>query len=271
MKARILTAVVGLPALVLLGAFTPVTVWAVAVGLLAALASYELLHAAAPRVTLGQYACACVGCFALNIGAAYGTGAVYDGAVLFLLTAYAGVELMRSLKTPRPLCAGDMALLLTAGGVLPLLFSSLVSLRRLSFGWETLFLPLVIAFGTDIFAFFAGSAFGGKKLCPVISPHKTVAGAVGGLLGAVGCVLLYGLLIQALGGTVRQGVLAAYACLGSAAAQLGDLTFSAVKRTCGIKDYSKLLPGHGGILDRFDSVLFTAPLMEILLFLWPVF
>lgn len=271
MKARILTAGVGLPVLVLLGAFTPVPVWAAAVGLLAALASYELLHAAEPRVTLGQYTCACAGCFALNIGAAYGTNEAYDGAVLLLLTAYAGVKLMCSLKTQRPLCAGDMALFLMAGGVLPLMFSSLVSLRRLSCGWEALFLPIVIAFGTDIFAFLAGSLFGGKKLCPTISPHKTVAGAAGGLIGAVGCALLYGLLIQALGGTVHQGTMAVYACLGSVAAQLGDLTFSAVKRTCGIKDYSKLLPGHGGILDRFDSVLFTAPLTEILLFLWPVF
>jgi CDP-diglyceride synthetase len=270
MKARILTAVIGIPLLVVLGAFTPVAVWAVLVGLLASAASYELLHAAVPRVALMQLIFASAGCYALVMGAAYGAGVVYDGVVLFLLTAYAGVELMRSLEMQHPFCAGDMAVFLMAGGVLPLMFSSLVNLR-LSFGWEILFLPFVIAFGTDIFAFFSGSLFGKKKLCPTVSPHKTVAGALGGLFGAVSCALLYGLLIHALGKTVNQGVLTVYAGLGSVFAQLGDLTFSAIKRTCGIKDYSKLLPGHGGILDRFDSVLFTAPLMEILLFLWPVF
>lgn len=118
-------------------------------------------------------------------------------------------------------------------------------------------LVLISAFATDIMAYFSGYFFGKHKLCPSISPKKTVEGSIGGILGSVsGCGLfgyfvlpqlfLHCLFIGALGGVISQ---------------LGDLTASIFKRKMGIKDYGHLIPGHGGILDRFDSVLFTAPLV----------
>jgi len=118
-------------------------------------------------------------------------------------------------------------------------------------------LIFLTAFGTDIMAYFTGYAFGKHKLCPNISPKKTIEGAIGGTLGSVILcglfgyffayeVLIHCLIIGALGGVVSQ---------------LGDLTASIFKRKMGIKDYGNLIPGHGGILDRFDSVLFTAPLV----------
>lgn len=118
-------------------------------------------------------------------------------------------------------------------------------------------LVFLTAFGTDIMAYFTGLAIGKHKLCPGISPKKTVEGAIGGIMGSVlfcgafgfffACeVLTHCLIIGALGGVVSQ---------------FGDLTASVFKRNMGIKDYGNLIPGHGGILDRFDSVLFTAPMV----------
>ncbi len=114
---------------------------------------------------------------------------------------------------------------------------------------------ILCAFGTDIFAYFTGYFLGKHKLCPNISPKKTIEGAVGGIAGSIALCTLFGYLVftEPLVHFVIIGF------LGSIVAQAGDLTASVFKRKMGIKDYGNLIPGHGGILDRFDSVLFTAP------------
>ena len=120
-----------------------------------------------------------------------------------------------------------------------------------------IWLIVLSAFGTDIFAYFTGMAIGKHKLCPKISPKKSIEGSIGGTLGSIILCGLFGyffaeeylihcLVIGLLGGIVSQ---------------FGDLTASVFKRKMGIKDYGNLIPGHGGVLDRFDSVLFTAPLV----------
>ena len=113
------------------------------------------------------------------------------------------------------------------------------------------------AFGTDIFAYFTGYALGKHKLCPKISPKKTIEGSLGGVLGALVLCGLFGVFF-APDVTVHCFILGALCGVFS---QFGDLTASIFKRKMGIKDYGNLIPGHGGILDRFDSVLFTAPLV----------
>ena len=118
-------------------------------------------------------------------------------------------------------------------------------------------LVVITAFGTDICAYFAGVFLGKHKLCPVISPKKTWEGAIGGVLGSVilcgvfGAIFFRPLLIHCL--------IIGFA--GSIISMFGDLTASVFKRKMGIKDYGNLIPGHGGILDRFDSVLFTGPVV----------
>lgn len=118
-------------------------------------------------------------------------------------------------------------------------------------------LVVITAFGTDIMAYFTGYAFGKRKLCPSISPKKTIEGSVGGTLGSIILCGIFGfffartLLIHCL----------IIGLLGGVISQFGDLTASVFKRKMGIKDYGNLIPGHGGILDRFDSVLFTGPLV----------
>ena len=128
------------------------------------------------------------------------------------------------------------------------------------------FLSVMIPFFSDAFALFAGMLFGRHKLAPELSPKKTVEGAVGGLFGAVAFLLLYGAILQfGFHIQVNYALLALYGLLGSVLSQLGDLSFSYIKREYGIKDFGNIFPGHGGVLVRFDSVIFCAPLIELLI------
>ncbi|MEL7657055.1 MAG: phosphatidate cytidylyltransferase [Bacillota bacterium] len=118
-------------------------------------------------------------------------------------------------------------------------------------------LIFITAFGTDSMAYFTGYAIGKHKLAPKISPKKTIEGSIGGILGSVLLCAAFGYFVvpQILIHCIMIGV------LGGVVSQFGDLTASIFKRKMGIKDYGNLIPGHGGILDRFDSVLFTAPMV----------
>ncbi|MGN0658378.1 MAG: phosphatidate cytidylyltransferase [Emergencia sp.] len=120
-----------------------------------------------------------------------------------------------------------------------------------------IWLVLLSAFCTDIFAYFTGYFLGKHKLCPNLSPKKTIEGAVGGTIGSVICCGLFGYFIQP-DLWIHCMIIG---LIGAVLAQCGDLSASALKRKMGIKDYGNLIPGHGGILDRFDSVLFTAPVV----------
>lgn len=154
--------------------------------------------------------------------------------------------------------------------LIPYFLSTFVRLDRMELGKYYILLPLVAAFLSDTFALFAGMAFGKHKLAPELSPKKTVEGAVGGLCGAVVCCLLYGVVMQfGFQREVDYLRLALYGFLGSAVSQLGDLSFSYIKRQYGLKDFGNIFPGHGGVLDRFDSVIFCCPLMEILILFLP--
>lgn len=134
-------------------------------------------------------------------------------------------------------------------------------------GLWTLSLPLVASFATDIGAYFVGRALGRQKLAPEISPGKTVEGSLGGIAVSFLALALYT-------GLVREvfpfGLLELwlFSLLLSLAAQLGDLAESMLKRYCGVKDSGHFLPGHGGLLDRIDSLLFTFPLTYFLVVLF---
>ena len=105
-----------------------------------------------------------------------------------------------------------------------------------------------------------------------VSPNKSLEGYIGGILSGAVFLLLYGLALQRFAGlTVSLPVLALYGLLGSAVTELGDLSFSLIKRQYGIKDYGHLLPGHGGMLDRFDSMTFAAPMLLLLVEIIPAF
>lgn len=124
-----------------------------------------------------------------------------------------------------------------------------------------LFAPVLLTWASDSFAYFGGRAMGRRKLIPRVSPGKTVEGALSAVVGTVVVGAAYAVFLGRFGGyipTIPEGAL--FGLLVSVAAQLGDLAESAWKRDVGVKDSGTLLPGHGGALDRFDSLLFTLPL-----------
>ncbi len=118
-------------------------------------------------------------------------------------------------------------------------------------------LVFITAFGTDIFAYFAGVTLGKHKLCPKISPKKSIEGSIGGILGSTILSAVFALVFckELLVHCIVIGILCGII------SQFGDLTASIFKRKMGIKDYGNLIPGHGGIMDRFDSVMFTGPVI----------
>lgn len=120
-----------------------------------------------------------------------------------------------------------------------------------------IWIVIIAAFGSDIFAYFTGYFLGKHKMAPNLSPKKTIEGAVGGLIGSSLLSGLFGFIIM------REMALVCLVLglVGGAAGMAGDLTASMFKRKMGIKDYGKLIPGHGGIMDRFDSVIFVAPVV----------
>ncbi|MBQ9112436.1 MAG: phosphatidate cytidylyltransferase [Clostridia bacterium] len=144
------------------------------------------------------------------------------------------------------------------GSTVVLLFKSIPIIRERENGSYYLTFAVTACFVTDIAALLFGKAFGSHKLCPKISPRKTVEGAIGGvactvLIAVIAAVLLekYGILY------FDMGTLVAWSIFVSVAGQFGDLCMSVVKRIAGVKDFGNLLPGHGGILDRFDSHMFA--------------
>ena len=173
--------------------------------------------------------------------------------------------------------------LLMFSGIVIFCFYSFIRLKELlpveQYGYDAVFFILLIlcfAWGGDTCAYFAGRAFGKHKLCPVVSPKKTVEGAIGGVLGTmvfgVIVTLIYSVAADRMEAFTRSNIgvsmyviIALLACIAAVLGIYGDLFASVVKRQCGIKDYGTIFPGHGGILDRFDSVMFIAPFVTMVI------
>ncbi|MGI6361938.1 MAG: phosphatidate cytidylyltransferase [Bacillota bacterium] len=154
-------------------------------------------------------------------------------------------------------------IMLSLGGIMyiGIGFGFVLLLRLPPHTWSILILVFLLTWATDVGAYLLGSAFGKKKLAPAISPNKTVAGAVGGVICAAVTTLVFGLLFVG----IPWYLLIIIGVIGSLFGQFGDLFESMIKRWSGIKDSGGFFPGHGGVLDRFDSVLFVAPTVYFLL------
>ena len=146
---------------------------------------------------------------------------------------------------------------------LPLSLSTCVSIRLLPNGEYLIYLAFMIPWLSDSCAYFFGKAFGKKKLCPNISPNKTVVGGIAGLLGggvlapvAFGVVMKFIFHLQ----MTNFAVLVFCCLLCALISEIGDLSASIIKRKYNVKDFGNLFPGHGGVMDRFDSVIFVMPL-----------
>ena len=145
------------------------------------------------------------------------------------------------------------------------MLSYLYQVRAMGDGRYLVWLIFLSSWGCDTSAYCVGMLLGKHKLAPVLSPKKSVEGGIGGVIGAALLGALYGFLVRNQVGFDHPALVCAVVCgVGGLISMVGDLAASAVKRNYGIKDYGKLIPGHGGILDRFDSVLFTAPVIYYL-------
>lgn len=165
----------------------------------------------------------------------------------------------------------DAALSFMGTAYISLFFLHIIFIRQGDYGHLNIWLIFISAWATDTFAYFAGRALGKHKLCPAISPKKTVEGAIGGILGCIVCICVYAFFCAKYSSAQVNYVSAViFAVLTSVFSQFGDLAASCIKREHNVKDYGNLIPGHGGILDRFDSALLISPLVYYLTLYLPV-
>lgn len=247
MLTRILTSIVGLvvfcgvliaPSVVLC-----IALFAVACGMLSEV--YRVMDAGKKLQAVGFLG-------GLVIFGGYFAGGVmlsFFGAILVIM---ASLVLLWGEYNSKDVLAVGMATVFVAGSILTL------AILREEYDVWALLLPFIIAWITDTGAYFTGYFLGKRKLCPKMSPKKTVEGAIGGTTASLIATVIFGICYCGFGMDVVLKF-AFIGVVGSVISQIGDLAASCIKRDFGKKDYGSLLPGHGGLMDRFDSVLFSAP------------
>lgn len=172
--------------------------------------------------------------------------------------------------------AADIAMLLLGIIYIPYFLSYIIHIRSMEFGRFFIWLVFIGAFSTDTCAYFAGRMFGRHKLCPDISPKKTVEGAIGGVVGAGIIFVLFGIVVNNVFAGFMCGLrfnlllLFVLGLIAAIVSEIGDLVASSIKRQYDIKDFGNILPGHGGILDRCDSIILVAPTIFLFLYNVPV-
>ena len=278
MKTRIITAVVGLAVLAVVLAFFDTILFDLVLAAICLLGIHEVFTAMGFGKKQWYLYAAAVPFTMLLMLSSSGAARAALLAVGFLTVLFYNVVLITHDKT---LDFGKLSGFIYFSGVILFCFYSLIHLKRClpmdMYGYDAIYFILLIlcfAWGGDTCAYFAGRAFGKHKLCPVVSPKKTVEGAVGGVLGT----MVFGVLVTVIYsiaadrmeeftrsniGVSMYVIIALLACVAAVLGIYGDLFASVVKRQCGIKDYGTIFPGHGGILDRFDSVMFIAPFVTM--------
>lgn len=269
MLQRILVAVVGIPLLLLVLIWLPDWATALLLAALSVVGSHELLGAVCGRKKLGR-----LWGFAALMGAfvsfspywkTVASAAVMPWLLALCIAALCGMVVL-SYGKDSAISFHEFSAVLVAGLLIPAALSCLLRLRLMEYGAGMTLIVFVASFCADAAALFAGMLFGKHKLAPRVSPKKTVEGAVGGLCGGMlGMVIFRIVFFLVTEVQLPIGWCLLLGLVGALLGELGDLSFSAVKREYGIKDYGRLLPGHGGVLDRFDSVIFAAPVLWLMI------
>jgi len=278
MNARVKVAIIGVPVLLLILFLTPPWIFGIALGLISGVSAVEFVSTTRSAGNVRVLAYVAVSAFAIPFLMSLPQVVLGWLFVAFLLTIALFVETLIAYDTERGIPFSFLGLNFFAGLVIPLFLGSLSTLRSIpEIGWffdgrVYVLIPIVIAFTTDAGAYFAGHAFGKHKLLEKVSPKKTIEGAVGGFVAALVSMLIF-TFVMVLAFDAEYSLLAVliYSVVGSAITQIGDLAFSLIKREYGKKDFGNLLPGHGGVLDRFDSMVFLAPFITAMLFWLPIF
>ena len=292
MKQRVITAVgigiIVIPIMVL----SKYIVYPIFLGIISAIAAWEMLRVFGFdkrfEISLPAYAVAgLLPVFAHD----YFTGGntksyiLFEGIVIFSFLLYLAVvcvigkEIVIRRNEERPddgkqkiLGFTDVAAVFMAVSYVAVSFTSMALTRYLDNGSFAFGLVFVAAWVCDSFAYFTGRFFGKHKLAPHLSPKKTIEGSIGGIFFAILGCMLYGLIIEkTVGINANYVVLAAIGLLLSIVSQIGDLWASLIKREYGVKDYSQMMPGHGGIMDRFDSIIAISTILMAVCMVLPPF
>ena len=270
MKTRVITAIVMVALMVPFFVFSDTVAFPILVSLLSAVGIYEMQSCIGVKK---QY-------FSAVAAITVGTGLPFfvryykelDSFAVILAIAFCVIMYMltvsvfsgKNFSVESAALSGSTTVYIAFG------LTSLVLLRDMPFGKYIYFLPFIISWVTDTFAYFSGRLFGKHKLIPEVSPKKTVEGSIGGTLFAVIFTLAYGFVVGEITDCEVQYLsLGIVSTVVSLLSQCGDLIMSLIKRKFEIKDYGKLFPGHGGVLDRFDSIIMTAPIIYFLTVLVP--
>lgn len=260
MKSRLLVAAVGIPLILYAILWAPLGILKFILALLCAIGGFELMK-----------------CINAHSNWRWGTAIAAGLTVLFptflgenlvlpLLMLYGVLFFAFSVFKGGEIKWQEVATAFFAITVFPYAFTAFLRLHDHGFHRAFLLLPLIFSFASDTGAFFAGLTFGKHKLAPKVSPKKTVEGAIGGLIGnAIGGVIFAWVMNSFMDQSISYVIIAFLGVICSVVAQLGDLSFSLIKREFGIKDYGTLFLAHGGVLDRFDSVIFVAPVLSALM------
>ncbi|MBQ9543918.1 MAG: CDP-archaeol synthase [Clostridia bacterium] len=251
MKQRLITAGIGLAIFFPFVFLSHTYLWEIFAAVLSFLGVFELLRALKVLNKWEISVPSLVYSLIMPLFFARDSRSLFDATILYLCLVLMFTMIVNRRVAPEKVCfAAVFAIYITCA------FTSLVTVRRLPLGENVFFMIFAGAWISDSAAYFVGLAFGSHPLCPKLSPKKTVEGAIGGLFGGMAAVLIYGLIADLISPkSFNYLSLVFVGAVIGVVSQFGDLLCSAIKRRVDIKDFSDILPGHGGILDRFDSVM----------------
>ena len=267
MKVRVLTGVIGIPLLLPFIIFSDTWALVVLMMFFAGVGVYEMLKCTGalnkltisiPSIIVAEVAQVLPRIDAFN-------GNRYTSAVLLIYIAYVMFLMTVAVFSKGTVKIADAAVSAVTTIYISFGFSSLILLRDKEYGMVLFVLALLIPWVCDAMAYFVGVSIGKHKLIPEVSPKKTVEGAIGGIVGVCVAVLIFGLVMQfGFDKTPNYVLLIAFALGGGLLGMCGDLVASLIKREYGIKDYGNIFPGHGGIMDRFDSIIAVSTIMYVI-------
>ena len=268
MRTRVITAIFIILVTAPLCLFSHTVAWPIFVAAMCVMAVFEMLGCVGTRRKIAVSAPALLMAAVFPFALRYG-GASYDVLLIFMIAMFVYLIYLFAISvfSHGKLVLEDVFASYATVFYIIASFGALVLLRDRDFGLYLVILTLYGPWISDVFAYFCGRLFGRHKLIPDVSPKKTVEGAVGGVVFCALAAILYGFILKMFIGEISSVSYVSLALIGAVIAvisQIGDLIMSHIKRKYGIKDYGFILPGHGGILDRFDSVLGVVPLIVIL-------
>lgn len=276
MKSRILTAIIGIPIVLLVFFFYDTIGLNVAISLISIIGVYEILHSTKYVKNVGVLIVSMI--FSAIIPFTH--VGILKSMFTLIIMIYVVLLTVILFAQHSKLKFQEIATAFTCSLLIPYAFSSIVFIREIypQIAIHSIVMIFLCAWISDTGAYFVGLLFGKHKLAPTISPKKTIEGAIGGLAFSViiniGFTYIYADVMSKSNVDFNLEVqlipLVIITLLGSIVGIIGDLSTSIIKRQCEIKDFGYLMPGHGGVLDRFDSVLFIAPFLYIVLEVFPI-